>query len=292
LGLSENQLSAACCNFTKMKINNAWLLWLVLLSLLVTGQSKSSVAGSDSFCARFLTYSAGQWQESFYDSMASSWENNWFLDGELASLTPGEHGLDFWAGPNAGDDASHAVLWTHQEFFGDIMIEFDYTRLDSVYRYVNIIYVQAQGSGQEGYDPDIYLWREQRKIPAMRNYFLNMHTYHISYAAYGVQNDDPKLDYVRARRYTPALAGLRGTDLTPDYFETGLFLPGVRYQVAIIKKEKELMMRVRSDENESCFYWTNDQLDAVEGGRIGLRHMYTRGSRYSRFRVSTSSVSE
>lgn len=66
----------------------------------------------------------------------------------------------------------------------------------------------------------------------------------------------------------------------------------MHYQIAIIKKEKELMLRVRSDENENCYYWTNDQLDVVEGGRIGLRHMYTRGSRYSRFRVLTSSVGE
>jgi hypothetical protein len=66
----------------------------------------------------------------------------------------------------------------------------------------------------------------------------------------------------------------------------------MHYQIAIIKKEKELMMRVRSDEKENCYYWTNNQLDVVEGGRIGLRHMYNRVSRYSRFRVSTSSVSE
>ena len=48
----------------------------------------------------------------------------------------------------------------------------------------------------------------------------------------------------------------------PDNFDTGLFQPGVKYHFTIIKKEHQLYMKV------------------------GLRHMWTRCSRYSEFRIS------
>jgi hypothetical protein len=45
-------------------------------------------------------------------------------------------------------------------------------------------------------------------------------------------------------------------------------------------------MRVQNGETDKTFRWTNDNLPAIVEGRIGLRHMYTRGARYRDFRVS------
>jgi hypothetical protein len=86
-------------------------------------------------------------------------------------------------------------------FDGDLRIEYEFTRLDTTVRFVNIIYIQATGSGEDGFGHDISEWSDYRRVPSMSHYFRNMHTYHISYAAFGTQNNDPDEDYVRARRY-------------------------------------------------------------------------------------------
>ncbi len=95
------------------------------------------------------------WEKLFFDSFSEPWQTNWFLDGEKATLKQSSEGLEFHAGPDAWDDSSHAVLWTRQNFSGDLKIEFDYVRLDSAVKFVNIIYIQATGSGLEGFDKDI-----------------------------------------------------------------------------------------------------------------------------------------
>jgi hypothetical protein len=69
---------------------------------------------------------------------------------------------------------------------------------------------------------------------------------HVSYAAFKVGNTDPKADHIRARRYMPlAGKGLKGTDLKPDYFETGLFQKGVPHKVTVIKTDRDLFMHIR-----------------------------------------------
>jgi hypothetical protein len=240
----------------------------------------------DSLYLKFHSLLNSQWMEEFNDPLTGQWYNNWFLDGEQASISHSEKGMDYWAGPNALDDASHAVLWTKKSFTGDLLIEYEFSRLDTTVRFVNIIYIQATGSGDEGFDHDITSWNEYRKVPVMSDYFLNMHTYHISYAAFGTQNNDPGEDYVRARRYMPSFRGLRNTNLIPDYERTGLFQTGVPHRITIIKKDDELFFHVANHEKQQVFYWKNNSLPPITEGRIGLRHMYTRGSRYSGFKVS------
>ena len=226
------------------------------------------------------------WQLCFSDDLTADWRENWFLDGTNAQITFSGSGMDFWAGPTAGDDACHAVLWTKRSFEGDIKIEYEYTRLDQVLRFVNIIYVQATGSGIPEYPTDIARWAHLRNVPAMRMYFDHMHTYHISYAAFGMENDDPSDDYVRARRYRPETKkGLVETDLHPDYFKTGLFASGVKHRITIVKTAGELAMRIQNPEKEMQCRWDTTLFPAVTEGRIGLRHMYTRGARYRNFRV-------
>ena len=78
------------------------------------------------------------------------------------------------------------VLWTEDEFQGDVKIEYEYTRLDNETNCVNILYIQASGSGEAPYHEDITQWYQLAacRVLAMRMYFDHMHTYHISYAAF------------------------------------------------------------------------------------------------------------
>ncbi len=226
------------------------------------------------------------WTLCFADDMTGDWQGNWFLDGENAQITHSDAGMDFWAGSLAGDDACHAVLWTKRSFSGDLKIEYEFTRLDEVLRFVNILYIQATGSGASDYPTDISRWSNLRSVPAMRMYFDHMHTYHISYAAYGMMNTDSNADYIRARRYIPETPrGLSGTDLHPDYFGTGLFATGVKYKISIIKTPQELVMDIQNPETRMQCRWDPTPFPAITEGRIGLRHMYTRGSRSRNFQV-------
>ena len=229
----------------------------------------------------------------FYDRCTEDWREHWTLDGQKATLTHTDEGMDFWAGPTFREDASHAVMWTKQSFSGDIKIEYEYTRLDRATRCVTILYVQATGSGEDPYVADIAKWSELRSVPAMKRYFNHMNTYHISYAAFGNQNSDPNDDYIRARRYMPLKQqGLKGTELQPDFARTGLFTTGVPHWITVIKRGNTLSMRVQNDTADKTFRWTCDALPGITEGRIGLRHMFTRGARYRDFRVTQLDAGE
>lgn len=227
------------------------------------------------------------WEEVFKDAGTDDWETLWTLDGIKAQVINGEQGMDFFAGPNRKENASHAVLWTKDVFSGDIRIDYEYTRLDSATEAVNILYLLATGSGQPGFAEDISQWADQRKIPKMRYYFNHMNLLHISYAAYGIDNVDSSDDYIRARRYMPDEGnGLKNTDLDPDYFNTGLFETGVAHQITVIKHGQDLFMRIQNSDQTFICQWDTSQFPAVTSGRIGLRHMWTRAARYKDFSVS------
>jgi hypothetical protein len=223
----------------------------------------------------------------FYDSCTEDWRERWTLDGLKARVTNGEKGMDFRAGPVRKENASHAVMWTKDSFVGDIRLDYEYTKLDDAVEAVTILYIQATGSGAKGYEKDIARWAAKREIPSMGMYFNHMHLLHISYAAYAVGGTDPNKDYIRARRYMPeSPAGLTGTDLEPDYFETGLFKRGVPHRITVIKKGDDLFMHIRNDEKGQLCHWKTDAFPPILEGRIGLRHMWTRGARYRDFRIS------
>ena len=226
------------------------------------------------------------WEEVFFDSCTKDWKQKWTLDGEKAIITHSDAGMDYKAGPNRKEDASHAVLWTKKSFQGDIKIEYDYTKTDDVIEAVTILYVQATGSGANGYNKDISLWADKRKVAAMRKYFNHMNAFHISYAAFDIGNSGPEKDYIRARRYIPEKKGLRGTDLEPDYFETGLFEKGVVHKITVIKKGSDLFMQIKNKEQTFTCHWPISKVPEIVEGRIGLRHMWTRGARYKNFRIS------
>jgi hypothetical protein len=235
----------------------------------------------------FEKANTGDWQEVFFDPGTDDWKDNWFLDGEVASVTNTPQGMQLTAGPQWGNGRHHMVLWTKKSLEGDLKIEFEYTRLDFENRGVNIIYIQATGSGEGEYKQDIAEWKALRTTPSMSTYFNNMHTYHISYAA----SPGTKYEYVRGRRYIPGGSGVEGlndTDMKPDYFtgKLDVFTPGVPHKITIIKHAKALFMRVENPDGLHFFHWDNKGAPPITAGRIGLRQMFTRSARYKNFRVS------
>ncbi|MEM6332997.1 MAG: DUF1961 family protein [Planctomycetota bacterium] len=261
-----------------------------LLAIALTSQASSQEASMTTAAdpiAAFNQLASGEWVEQFHDPCTDDWTSRWTLDGRHATLTHSPDGMNFQAGPVNGDDAHHAVLWTRQTFQGDLKIEYDYTKTDERTENVTILYIHATGSGQDPFDADISTWAHLREVPSMRLYFNHMHAYHISYAVNATVNDDPTADYIRLRRYMPDLGqGLKGTDLGPDHFNTGLFKPHQPHKITIIKQADQLAMRVENDEQTRVFIWHTDALPPLDQGRIGLRHMYTRSARYRDFRVS------
>lgn len=246
----------------------------------------SSHEGQDSVCAHTL-----RWTEVFSDPCTGDWRDNWVLDGVHATVSNTLEGMVINAGPEDRNNAHHAVLWTRRSFRGDIRIEYDYTRLDSSKAdAVNIIYIQARGSGDEGYPEDIHLWGDKRTEPLMKHYFDNMDTYHISYATDGVEPSQESTRYVRARRYLPREGrGLQGTALQPDYVGLDLFETGVKYHVTIIKIGQQLWFRAEGENGKSGEFWFDGTpLPPVDEGYVGLRQMFTRSALYSNFTVSVS----
>lgn len=237
---------------------------------------------------RFVELNEQDWQKVFFDTGTGDWRKLWSLDGLKAEVSNSEKGMNFRAGPVPKEDASHAVMWTNPSFAGDIKIEYEYTRTDEADRFVNILYVQATGSGQEGFSKDISKWADRRTVPAMSVYWGNMHTYHISYSALGGKPFTEGYDYIRARRYRPDLLPRKnGPIFPPDNYEwTGLFESGVPHRITVIKQGNELFMMIRNADKEYLCHWVNTDQPPVTEGRIGLRHMYTRSARYRDFRVS------
>ena len=224
-----------------------------------------------------------QWKQVLTDPCTGDWKDRWFLDGEVGNVTNGPDGMTLTAGPEFKNDAHHMVLWTKQSFEGDLKIEYDYTRLDDENRCVNILYIQATGSGKDPYAKDIIEWHDLRKVPSMKSYYNNMNTYHISYAA---NPDENHKSYIRGRRYMPHKSGLKGTDLDPDYWPVGLFKPGVKHHITVIKTDRDLYMRVENPKQVYYCHMANPKLPPITEGRIGLRHMFTRSARYENFLVS------
>jgi hypothetical protein len=225
----------------------------------------------------------GTWREVFSDTGTGDWKKKWFLDGEIGTVRTGVDGMTLTAGPEFKNDAHHMVLWTRREFTGDLKIEYDFTRRDNENRCVNIIYIQATGSGKKGFHRDIARWNAARKVPSMKTYYNNMNTYHISYAAFP---DDTK-SYIRGRRYMPHRTGLKGTDLKPEYWSETLFATGVKHHITIVKKDRVIYMKIQNSREVVHCYFENEKLPVITEGRVGLRHMFTRSSTYKNFTIST-----
>ena len=224
------------------------------------------------------------WKLTFKDKGNKNYQNNWFLDGEIAKVENSPKGMHLIAGPEFGNDAHHMVLWTKQSFKGDVKIEFEYTRTDQETKAVNILYIQATGKEEGDFVKDIFQWNNLRTVPSMRTYFNNMKLLHISFAAF--PNDEETQDYIRVRRYPVTTSkGFQQLEIEPTYFDTGLFKTGITYKITTIKTDKTLFFKVDGDGQSKIFAWDTTHLPPIPEGRIGIRHMYTRSALYKNFRV-------
>jgi hypothetical protein len=222
------------------------------------------------------------WTLSFEQNSHKKWQEQWFLDGQLAKIVNTSKGFLFSAGPKDGDDMHHAVLWTKDSFEGDVKIEFDFTKKDTITKNVVIIYIQATGKGDSPYEKDITKWNDLRKIPSMRTYFNNMNALHISYAAFLKGNE-----YIRARRY-PVTTELAFKDLVIDPSYDGLkgyFKTDITYHITILKKSEKLYFKVHGEDKDEIFSWDLTSKEPIIEGRIGLRHMFTRSALYENFKI-------
>ena len=223
------------------------------------------------------------WTLKFEDDGKGAWQEKWFLDGKKATITYSERGMHFQAGPEQGNDAHHAVLWTKKSFEGNLKIEYEFTKTDTMERNVNILYVQATGKRTEPFHKDISIWNDLRVVPKMSTYFNNMNTLHISYAAISPNGNK----YVRARRYPTGLQrSFKETVVKPSYNnETALFKTDETYAITVIKSSDRLFFKVKGKENMKIFTWNLEDWKPITEGRVGLRHMFTRSARYTNFKI-------
>jgi len=212
--------------------------------------------------------------------MMDNWQEKWFLDGEKATLEHRDGGLAFITEytvnkkvDRAGFDAQHAILWTRQEFEGDIRITYTYTRLPGC-SWQKLIYVQAQGVGEDPYVEDIYAWRQLREVAAMNMYFNYMDCIALS-----IRNE------IRCKRYP--WMDMQGNDLPDEFKPRGenKGLPdGHPLDVVVEKREKSILLRMTdtvTGETVVDHSWdlsdeqVNENRDPVyiTKGRIGLRQM-------------------
>ncbi|MFW5803355.1 MAG: hypothetical protein ACOCWJ_05495 [Verrucomicrobiota bacterium] len=233
------------------------------------------------------------WQKSFTEAGVGDWQERWHLDGKKATVETVDDGIEFAAGPKPGENAHMAVLWTRKSFRGDVKIGYRYTRTDNAEHSVNILYILATGKGAGPYHKDIMKWAKMRTVPTMSKYFKHMNLLHISYAAFPspamLARGAERREYVRARRYPiPVGGGFKDIELESDYFQIGLFKPGVPHEITVIKRGPYLMMKVEPEGGEAQhFFWDATGWPPLAEGRIGLRHMAGRSARYENFTVET-----
>jgi hypothetical protein len=268
-----------------MKFRNHLLFSLCLITPLMAAEAPTPKPDPVLDKAAFEQAATGAWREVFSDPCTGDWREKWFLDGEVGTVTNTADGMNLTAGPEFKNEAHHMVLWTKQSFEGNLKIEYDYTRTDNETRCVNILYIQATGSGEGPHARDISQWSELRKVPEMATYFNHMHTYHLSYAAFPNSGEN-RVSYLRARRYLPEGEGLKGTELAPDYDPQGFFAEGVIHRITVIRKDRDLFLRVENRDRTGHYHFRNPRLPAVTEGRVGLRHMFTRSARYRNFQIS------
>ncbi len=214
--------------------------------------------------------------------MAAGWQDNWFLDGQTAELEHREGGLAFITTASNVDknvdraafDAQHAVLWTRQEFEGDIRIRYTYTKLPGC-SWQKLIYVQAQGIGEGPYVKDIYAWQKLREVSVMSEYFDYMNLIGLSLR-----------DEIRCKRY-PWNDVKRDVSLETEFLPRGenKGMPiGHELHVVVEKRKKSILLRIKDAETgEYCVDHTWNLTDEkvlesreprfIEKGRIGIRQM-------------------
>lgn len=254
-------------------------------SILLMLNSLSLFGQVDTDCFNSINNSK-KWKLFFKDKGTKDWTQQWMLDGLISTVQNSKEGMYFAAGPEARNDAHHAVLWTKESFEGDIKIEYDYTRTDDENQWVNILYIQATGDEEGIFEKDISKWAKEREVPSMKTYFENMNALHISYAAFGNSGDGTY--YVRARRYPkPNDERFGVTVIDPSFDQQGFIESNEKYHITAIKSDSQLFFKMEGEVGEELFSWDFSDKEPVTEGRVGLRHMYTRSAVYKNFKIYT-----
>ena len=89
-------------------------LFTLLGALLVMGPvaGTAQIKAQFSNSQKFRTFLSKDWKVVFEDPCTGDWKQKWTLDGETATVANTKSGMEFKAGPEARNDAHHAVLWT------------------------------------------------------------------------------------------------------------------------------------------------------------------------------------
>ena len=114
----------------------------------------------------------------------------------------------------------------------------------------------------------------------MATYFQNMNLYHFSYACTGGDDNN----YVRARRY-PIVKGFHEMQIQPNYANVDLFKPGETWHLVFEKNGRALLMTATRGEEVHQWKWDASSHPPIEEGRLGLRQMHGRKSRYANLKV-------
>ncbi len=233
----------------------------------------------------------------FEDTMTGDWREQWFLDGHKAELQQDENGLHFTATTLPGIwetrresaemrelfDSMHAVLWTREEFEGEIAVSFEMTRTSESFTF--LLYILAQGVGTPPYAEDITEWNELREIPSMHLYFRNLNLTGVTFR-----------DQVRLRRYPWKDAdGVDYEDnLIGEMLDYDQLPVGNTYKVYVELRTATLRIRIEEVGNpENVLDRTFNRIDDLDPrrptpgtrGRIGLRHMTGTAVRYRNVQV-------
>lgn len=228
------------------------------------------------------------WNVQLQQASTSDWRQHWSLDGQHCRINNDDAGLEFQAGPEAGNNAHHGVLWTKQRFVGDMKVEFEFTRLDEINRYVCILYFHANGIGEGAYAKDIHSWAHLREEPWMKTYFEHMDMLHLSFAAFGNNDDEPD-DYLRVRRYpVRADRDFSQIEVEGTVHKTGLFLPGKPYAVTLVKTTDALGLHICGDGKELYHCWDISGVEPTVEGPFGIRHMWQKHAIYKDLKIFTA----
>ncbi len=270
-------------NTKSARLSRNFTLLLILMSLSFTACKPSVPQASPTIL--------------FEDTMTGDWRDHWFLDGKKGELTQDENGLHIQADtePNIWQrrgespemrerfDSYHMVLWTQQEFEGEIGVSYEMSRTSEGFTF--LLYMLAQGVGWGEYAEDITEWNELRDIARMNLYFGGMNLTCVTFR-----------NQIRLRRY-PWMdeEGEGFTDnLIGEMLDYDQLPVGNTYKVDVELRTETLRIRMEEVGNpENVLDRTFTRIDDLDPrrpapstrGRIGLRHMIGTGVRYRNFQV-------
>jgi hypothetical protein len=100
------------------------------------------------------------------------------------------------------------------------------------------------------------------------------------------QRSSNEVDYLRVRRYpvTPERS-FNEIEVEPAIEDTGGFQPGVLHRMCFVKTADKLGLRIETETGGLHHIWDTASVAPPQFGPLGIRHMWTRCSRYHNLRI-------